>query len=313
MSEPLLVALVLGAVRVALAGRVRGGARPRRAGGARAPEAWLLLALYAAWCVARAAACAPARWRRSPSRCPRSGSRPSCSARAAGAPGRAQRGTGDPLEALCWASALPLARRLAAGARWRRGSVGAPRAARRRRARLDRVVAAMTLLDFPACRASWRPPRRSSACSAASAWRRCSRARGAPSSAAPWRRSSRSPLVVTAIGLPGRSPSCRRRGAARRGSRLARAPARGRARGRRASRCCAAGAWRRATCSCAPRWRGSSAAARRRRELRRAVAAVGRVRRRPAGVAGPARRDARRRDACSRGAASGASTRSTAR
>ena len=49
MSEPLLVALVLGAVRVALAGRVRWALVLGALAALLRPEAWPLLALYGLW------------------------------------------------------------------------------------------------------------------------------------------------------------------------------------------------------------------------------------------------------------------------
>ena len=95
MSEPLLVALVLGAVRVALAGRVRWALVLGALAALLRPEAWPLLALYGLWSLARASRARARSWWRSPSRCPRSGWPPSCSPRAAVAPGarRARRAT----------------------------------------------------------------------------------------------------------------------------------------------------------------------------------------------------------------------------
>ena len=108
MSEPLLVALVLGAVRTALGGRVRWALLLGAAAALLRPEAWPLLALYGVWC-----------WRGDPR------SRPLMAAVAAGvaalwlAPelladggggaGRAQRHTSDPREAVGRAIVLPLA------------------------------------------------------------------------------------------------------------------------------------------------------------------------------------------------------------
>lgn len=108
MSEPLLVALVLGTVRTALAG----GARWALVLGALAallrPEAWPLLALYGLWCWrteprSRAAVAAiglvvPALWLA-----------PELLADGGGGADRAQRDTSDPLEALGRATLLPLA------------------------------------------------------------------------------------------------------------------------------------------------------------------------------------------------------------
>jgi hypothetical protein len=110
MSEPLLVALVLGALRAGLAGRVRGTLMLLALAALVRPEAWPLLVAYGLWC---------ARGDRR--------ARPLVAALVLGvallwlapgllgadgggaAAGRAQRGTGDPLEALGWAALLPLA------------------------------------------------------------------------------------------------------------------------------------------------------------------------------------------------------------
>lgn len=109
MSEPLLVALVLGALRAGLAGRVRATLGLLGLAALVRPEAWPLFAAYGLWCAGRD--------RRA---------RPLVAALVlgvallwlvpellgvggGGAAGRAQRGTGDPLEALGWAAVLPLA------------------------------------------------------------------------------------------------------------------------------------------------------------------------------------------------------------
>lgn len=107
MSEPLLVALVLGAVRAALADRLRGALVLAALVALLRPEAWPLLALYGLWCwrteprarpVALAVGLAvPALWLA-----------PELLVGGGGAE-RAQRDTSDPLEALGRAAGLPLA------------------------------------------------------------------------------------------------------------------------------------------------------------------------------------------------------------
>jgi hypothetical protein len=110
MSEPLLVALVLGALRAQLGGRSRPALALAALAALVRPEVWPLLAVYGAW-----------RWRAEPA------SRPLLVAVALGlpalwfgpgllAPGdalgsaeRAQRDGGGPLEVLARAAALPLA------------------------------------------------------------------------------------------------------------------------------------------------------------------------------------------------------------
>ena len=108
MSEPLLVALVLGAVRVALAGRVRWALVLGALAALLRPEAWPLLALYGLWSwraeprarplVAAIGVAVPALWLA-----------PELLAAGGGGAARAQRETSDPLEALGWAAGLPLA------------------------------------------------------------------------------------------------------------------------------------------------------------------------------------------------------------
>ena len=108
MSEPLLVALVLGAVRVALAGRVRWALVLGALAALLRPEAWPLLALYGLWAwraeprarplVAAIGVAVPALWLA-----------PELLTAGGGGAGRAQRETSDPLEALGWAAVLPLA------------------------------------------------------------------------------------------------------------------------------------------------------------------------------------------------------------
>ena len=108
MSEPLLVALVLGAVRAALAGRTRWALGLAALAALLRPEAWPLLALYGLWCwradrrarpvVAAIALGVPALWLA-----------PELLADGGGGAGRARRDTSDPLEALGWAAVLPLA------------------------------------------------------------------------------------------------------------------------------------------------------------------------------------------------------------
>lgn len=111
MAEPLLVALVLGAARAALAGRVRATLTLLALGALVRPEAWLLLVAYGAWS-----------WRAAP-RTPRARAvgialalvvptlwlAPDLLGAGGGGSARAQRGTGDPAEALWWAALLPVA------------------------------------------------------------------------------------------------------------------------------------------------------------------------------------------------------------
>lgn len=107
MSEPLLVALALGAVRAALAGRARWALGLLALVALLRPEAWPLLALYGGWCwraqprarplVAAVALCVPALWLA-----------PELLAAGGGGADRAQRDTSDPLEALERAFSLPL-------------------------------------------------------------------------------------------------------------------------------------------------------------------------------------------------------------
>lgn len=108
MSEPLLVALVLGAVRAALSGRTRGALALGALAALVRPEAFPLLALYALWCWrsdrrARPLAVAvtltvPVLWLA-----------PELLLAGRGGAQRAQTATSDPLEALGWAALLPLA------------------------------------------------------------------------------------------------------------------------------------------------------------------------------------------------------------
>ncbi len=147
MSEPLLVALVLGAVRAGLAGRVPAALVLGALAALVRPEAFLLLALYAAWTWraqprARALAVAlalavPVLWLA-----------PDLLGTGGGGTDRARRGTSHPGEALWWALGMPLA--LAwplalVGARER----GAPRVLAAGALAWTVLVAAMTLLDFP--------------------------------------------------------------------------------------------------------------------------------------------------------------------
>ncbi|HWC27384.1 MAG TPA: hypothetical protein VG474_12430 [Solirubrobacteraceae bacterium] len=108
MSEPLLVALVLGAVRAGIARRTRSALALGTLAALVRPEGWPLLVVYGLWC-----------WRGEPR------ARPLVVVTALGVPAlwlvpnlllfdgggaqRAQTGTSDPLEALAWAAALPLA------------------------------------------------------------------------------------------------------------------------------------------------------------------------------------------------------------
>ncbi len=109
MAEPLLVALVLGAVHAGLAGRVRTALVLGALAALARPEVFALLALYGLWTWravpgARTVAVAvgllvPALWLA-----------PEVLAGGGGSPAqRARTATGDPLEALGWAVALPLA------------------------------------------------------------------------------------------------------------------------------------------------------------------------------------------------------------
>lgn len=108
MSEPLVVAFVLGAVRAALARRARTALVLGALAALVRPEALPLLALYGLWCwradprtrpIALAAALAvPALWLA-----------PELWSVDRGAAQRAQTETSDPLEALGWALVLPLA------------------------------------------------------------------------------------------------------------------------------------------------------------------------------------------------------------
>ncbi len=147
MSEPLLVALVLGAVRSALGGRVHAALGLGALAALVRPEAWLALVLYAAWSWrtqprARALAVVLALlvallWLA-----------PDLLGTGGGGAGRARRGTGKPAEALWWAVGMPLA--LAwplalVGARER----GAPRVLAAGALGWIALVTAMTLLDFP--------------------------------------------------------------------------------------------------------------------------------------------------------------------
>jgi hypothetical protein len=108
MAEPLLVALALGAVSAAFAGRMRTVLVLGALAALVRPEAFPLLALYAVWCWrverrTRALAGAvvllvPALWLA-----------PELLAAGGRSADRARTQTGDPLEALDWAAALPLA------------------------------------------------------------------------------------------------------------------------------------------------------------------------------------------------------------
>jgi hypothetical protein len=109
MAEPLLVALVLGAVSAALAGRARAALALGALAALVRPEVFALLVVYGAWTwraapPARPAAVAvalavPALWL----------APELLGADGAARPQRAQTGTSDPLEALGWAALLPLA------------------------------------------------------------------------------------------------------------------------------------------------------------------------------------------------------------
>jgi hypothetical protein len=109
MSEPLLVALVLGAVRAQLGGRPRLALLLGALAGLVRPEVWPLLAAYGLWCwralptarplLAGLALALPVLWL---------GPDLLASGDALGSAGRAQRDGGGPLEVLGRAAALPL-------------------------------------------------------------------------------------------------------------------------------------------------------------------------------------------------------------
>jgi hypothetical protein len=108
MSEPLLVAVVLAAVRAGLAGQARSALALGALAALLRPEAAPLLALYALWC-----------WRAEPRTRPLAVGvglvvpalwiAPELFFAGAGSAARAQTETSNPLEALGWAVALPLA------------------------------------------------------------------------------------------------------------------------------------------------------------------------------------------------------------
>ena len=150
MSEALLVALVLGAVRAAVGGHARAALVLGALAALVRPEGWLALIAYAAWSCAgsrdpraRPVAVAvafvvPALWLA-----------PDLLGAGGGGSERAQRGTGDPAEALWWAAMLPIAVAWPLaflGARERRG---APRVLAAGALAWIALVAAMTLLGFP--------------------------------------------------------------------------------------------------------------------------------------------------------------------
>jgi hypothetical protein len=107
MAEPLLVALVLGAVSAGLADRRRTALVLGALAALVRPEAFALLAIFGLWC-----------WRADPRARPLAVAvvvgvpvlwlLPELLAGGRGGVGRAQTGTSDPLEALGWAAALPL-------------------------------------------------------------------------------------------------------------------------------------------------------------------------------------------------------------
>ena len=146
MSEPLLVALVLGAARAALGGHVRAALVLGASAALIRPEAVPLLMAYAAWSWrgdrrARPLAVAvtlavPALWLA-----------PELLGSGGGGSDRAQRGTGNPAESLWWAATLPLAVAwplACLGARER----GAPRVLGAGALGWIALVAAMTTLGF---------------------------------------------------------------------------------------------------------------------------------------------------------------------
>jgi len=150
MSEPLLVALVLGAVRAALGGHVRAALVIGALGALVRPEGWLLLIAYAAWSCGRSqdprarpvalavALAVPALWLA-----------PDLLGAGGGGTERAQRGTGNPAEALGWAVALPLAVAWPLAFLAARERAGPARALAAGALAWIALVAAMTLLGFP--------------------------------------------------------------------------------------------------------------------------------------------------------------------
>ncbi len=150
MSEVLLVGLVLGAVRAAVGGHVRAALVLGALGALVRPEGWVLLVAYAAWTWARgqnprarpvAAAVVllvPALWLA-----------PDLLGAGGGGSERAQRGTGDPAEALWWAAMLPLAVAWPLAFLAARQRPGASRVLAAGALAWIGLVAAMTLLGFP--------------------------------------------------------------------------------------------------------------------------------------------------------------------
>ncbi len=147
MAEPLLVALVLGAVRAALGGRVRAALVLGALASLVRPEAWPALVLYAAgsW---RAQPCARALAVALALAVPALWLAPDLLGTGGGGTDRARRGTGNPGEALWWAVGMPLALAwpLALVAARERG---VPRTLAAGALAWIALVAAMTLLDFP--------------------------------------------------------------------------------------------------------------------------------------------------------------------
>ena len=257
MAEPLLVALVLGAVARRARRQAAGRARARRAGGAAAARGLPAAGALRRLVLARASRARGRSPRRSRSRCPRCGSRRSCSRRRRGERGaRADAATSDPLEALGWARRAAARRRLAAGAR-RAAATAARACSAPARCAWIAVVAAMTLAGFAGLPRFMAPAAAVvgvlGGAGLAALLRRAARA---------WARALA--VVAALVVTRDRAARPRRRGAARlaqRGAdqRLARrACASSRARSA-ATGCWPAGGWRRATCSCARRWPGSSA------------------------------------------------------
>jgi hypothetical protein len=200
MAEPLLVAVVLGAVRAGLAQRPRSALVLGALAALLRPEAFPLLALYALWC-----------WRTDPRARPVAIGvalavpllwiAPPLLAGDTGGTARAQTETSNPLEALGWAAVLPLA------VAWPLALA----ALRDRRARVlgagalawIAIVAAMTLAGFPGLPRFMAPAAAIAGVlggAGLAALLGGSRARARPALAA----LAAVALAITAIGLPGR-------------------------------------------------------------------------------------------------------------
>ena len=313
MSEPLLVALVLGAVAAALDGRSRTALVLAGLAALVRPEAWPLLAAYGVWrwraepalrpWIAAIAVAVPALWfapdllasqappARASARCAattrRSGRSPRCSAGrrrcrspSSGRSRRSRPGEPPPRRTLARNVHMRDVSRhtsCSRSARWA-GSRSSPSWPRR---------------ASPACRASWRRRSPSPACSRASGSRSCSRAARRRASLAAL---AAAVAVVTLAQLPGRDRRRRRRP---RRQRRGGAPQRPPARPRERDRARPAAALRQARDELRARAHRARVAARRAavagRELRRAAGALRRVRRRARSIAPPCGCDSARR------------------